>query len=204
LSFEYAWLTPEEQPSATDDAGGQNARDDQVADDPLALPAHHPRHCTAAEKCHSQSVHGGHERAEACVDYTAGDEELEGIGRNPEHIEEKRDRDVDAPEERHQPRQRQLRVLSDRHRRIREPPGKQHETDREQLAGVRKVERGRHDDVRQILLRLLDARLRYQRPARFDEHRQDDEQIAGDEGGDEAVARQREDVTGANRRQCRH
>ncbi len=43
-----------------------------------------------------------------------------------------------------------------------------------------------------------------QRPARLDEHRQDDEEIAGDEGGNERVARQAEDVARPDRRHRRH
>ena len=69
---------------------------------------------------------------------------------------------------------------------------------------MRKVERRRDDDVRQLLLRLVDAGTRDERSARFDQHRQHDEEIAGDKRRDEAVARQREDVAGADRGQRRH
>ena len=58
-----------------------------------------------------------------------------------------------------------------------------------------------NDDVRQLRLRASGASPLDERPARLDEDRQHDEEIAGDERGDERVAREREDVPHPDRRQ---
>ena len=73
--------------------------------------------------------------------------------------------------------------------------------ERQQLAGVRKVEGCRHDHVREVGRRRGRRMVaRQQRFARLDEHRQDDELIPGDGRRDHRIARQGEHFAHANRR----
>ena len=88
-----------------------------------------------------------------------------------------------------------------RHGRVREPPGKQDEADRQELAGVRKIERGGDDDLGQVRLLPRHAGALDERAARLDQHRQDDEQIAGNKRGDQRVTGERKDVPHPDRRQ---
>ena len=74
-------------------------------------------------------------------------------------IEQERHRGVEAAEERQRARGRQPRILGDRDGGIGEPAGEQDEADRQQLAGVREVERRRHDDVGQRGRSALEAGL---------------------------------------------
>ena len=52
------------------------------------------------------------------------------------------------------PGERQPRILRERHGGIGKPPGEEDEADRQQLPGVRKVERRRDDDLRQAAARV--------------------------------------------------
>ncbi len=89
-----------------------------------------------------------------------------------------------------------------RHQRVGEPSREQHEAQGEQLPGVREVEGGRHDDVRQpARLAVVGIEPVEQRAARLDEGRQHDEEVAGDEGDHERALRLAEDVSGSNRRE---
>ena len=131
-----------------------------------------------------------------------GEKQLERIGRNPEQIEQKRHGRVEAPEEAHQPRERQLRIVGQWHERVREPSREEHEAQREQLPGVREVERGRHDHLREpARLHVAGAEPIEERAAGLREPRQHDEQIAGDEGREERVVRLAENVPRSNRRE---
>ena len=91
------------------------------------------------------------------------------------------------------PGQRNSWIFRHRHRRIGEPSSEQNEADRQQLAGVGKIERRGHDHVGQRVGGFIDQPvLLEQFLACLDENRQDDEQIARHEGGDERVARRPE------------
>ena len=102
-----------------------------------------------SEQRHRHRVHRRHQRAEPRVDDAGREEELKRVGGDAEQIEQERHRGIEAAEEGDQTRQRQPRIVGERHRDVGEPAGEQDEADRQQLAGVRKVERCRHDDVGQ-------------------------------------------------------
>ena len=147
-------------------------------------------------------MHRGDERAEAGIDDAARQEQLKRIGWNTEEIEEKRHRDIETAEEGHQPGEGEPRIVRHTDDRVGEPPGEEHETDRQQLPGVREVERRRDDDVRQRRGgRIGRADPCDQRLAGFDQHRQDDEQVAGDEGRHQRIPGEAEDLPHPDRRQ---
>ena len=147
-----------------------------------------------------QRVHRRHERPHPRVDDARREKQLKRIGGNPEQVEEKRHGRGEAAEEGHEPGERQLGIVRQRHRRVGEPSREQDEAQGEELPGVREVEGGRHDDLRQPA-RLLVAGTEpaEQRAAGLHEARQHDEQVAGDERGDERVARLAENIPGSNR-----
>ena len=117
-------------------------------------------------------------------------------------VEEERHRRGEAAEEGHQPGERQLRIVRQRHRRIGEPSRKEHEAERQQLPRVREVEGRRHDDLRQPAGLCVAGSSRPSSVlAGLHEARQHDEQVAGDARGDERVARLAEHIPGSNRRE---
>ena len=167
-----------------------------------APPADVPGGGAGGEQRHRHRVHRGDERSDARVDDAGGEKQLERVGRNPEEIEQERHRRREAAEEAEEPGERQLRVLRHRNQRVGEPSREQHEAQREELPRVREVEGRRHDDVGQPpRLAVEGIEPIEQGPARLDQRRQDDEQVAGDEGDHQRAVRLAEDVSGSNRRE---
>ena len=103
------------------------------------------------------------------------------------------------------PGQCQPRVFRHSHGRARKPSREENEAQRQQLSGMREIERGRDDDVRKRRRPVVDGvRAHEQSFARLDQNRQHDEQVAGDECSDQGIAGWSEDLTVRNRRQRRH
>ncbi len=114
--------------------------------------------------------------AEARIDHAGCEEQLESIGGDAEQIQQKWHGCVQAAEKRHQAGQRELRIFLHRHRRIGKPSGEQNEADRQELAGVRKIERSGHDHIGQGSGRVVDKLVPIEQLlAGLDENRQDDE-----------------------------
>ena len=165
-----------------------------------ATPTKVTGHRAGNEERHDQRVDRGHERSHPGVDDARCEKQLKRIGGNPEQVEEKRHGGIEAAKERHEPGQRQLGIARERHRRVSEPTREEDEAERQQLAGMREIERGRHNHLRQPA-RLIVARTQATQECLTGLHetRQHDEEIAGDERGDERVARLAEDIPDANR-----
>jgi hypothetical protein len=144
-------------------------------------------------------MHRRHERPHVRIDDAGGQKQLKRVGWNPELVEEKRHGRVEAAEESHEPGERQLGIGRQRYPRVSEPSREEDKAQGEELPRVREVEGGRHDDLRQpARLLVAAAESTKQCVAGFDERRQHDEEIAGDERGDERVARLVEDIPGSN------
>ena len=71
----------------------------QLAASNLSTPIDRAR----AEQRDRQRVHGREQRAEPRVDDAGGEEQLERVGRNPEQVQQERNRGVDVAEQRQQP-----------------------------------------------------------------------------------------------------
>jgi len=103
------------------------------------------------------------------------------------------------------PRDREAGVLRDRDREARKPPGEQDEAQREELAAAGERERRRDHDVDQSIRRrgipFLGVQELLALPGK---DRQNDEQVAGGEGGHQRIARVPDHVAIPERRQDRH
>ena len=106
---------------------------------------------TRPEQRDSQRVYGGDQRADVRVDDAACQEELKRVGRNAEEIEQKGHGGIEAAKESQQAGHRELRVLARWYHGIREPTGEQNEAERQDLPGMRKIERRWHQDVGQLV-----------------------------------------------------
>ena len=151
LSFEYsceaafAKSTRVPPMTTTSEHGG----DAGVRQERSATPMEVAGHGARDEQRHDQCVDGGHERPHPRVDHAGREKQLKRIGGNPEQVEQKRHRRSEAAEEGHEPGERQLGIVRERHRRVGEPSCEQDEAQGEQLPRVREIEGGRHDDFRQ-------------------------------------------------------
>ena len=151
------------------------------------------------EERHRERVHRRHERSHPRVDDTGREKQLKGIRWNPEQVEKKRHGGGEAAEEGYEPGECELRIARERHRRVCEPSREEDETQGEELSGVREVEGGRHDDLRQpAWLLVAGTQPAKKSVAGLHERRQHDEEVAGDGGGDERVARLAEYVSESN------
>ncbi len=139
----------EQDAQAADGCGGEHHRHDGEPYEAAGLQPQPSGDGGAGQEGDRHRVQRREERAEPPVDDAGCEEQLEGVGRDAEQVQHERDGRVQAAEEGQEPREGQARVVRQPHRHVREPAGEQDEAERQELAGVREVERGRHDDVRQ-------------------------------------------------------
>ena len=123
----------------------------EVAHDPPRLESHRAGDGGAADQRDGDRVHGRGQRAEPGVDDARGHEQLKRVGWDAKQVEQERHRGVEAAEERQSPVIASRGYSVTRHRRAGEPAGEQNEAQRQQLPGVREIERGGHQDIRQRL-----------------------------------------------------
>ena len=155
------------------------------------------------EQRHRQRVDRRHERSHARVDDAGREKQLERVGRNPELIEQKRHGRVEAAEEAHEPGERQLRIArtaapsaSANH------PAKSTKLSESSFPVCGKLkEAGTMTSVSRPGSRSPGSSRSSSVRLACDQARQHDEQVAGDEGGEERVVRLAEDVPGSNRRE---
>jgi hypothetical protein len=159
-----------------------------------SVHAQPPGHEVRPEQREHERVHGGGGAAEPAVDDARDDEELEDVRGQPHEIEEKGHRRVEAAEEAEEAGPGQARELAGRHGRAHEPAGEEHEGEAQELRAVGEGEGRGDEDVRRLVgVGLVETGLGEEGLAPLGEQGQDDEEIRGDEGGQQGVLGERHD-----------
>ena len=107
-----AHAKPQNRVQAGGERRGERHRDAGEPDQLARVQTDRAGDGARTQQRHGHGVHRGDERTESCVDDAGRDEQLEGVTRDPEHVEQERDRGIDVAEHDEQAGAHQLQVAS--------------------------------------------------------------------------------------------
>ena len=181
----------ERRPQPDDDAGRQQHGDQHEPPDANGVELDAARDGGAAEQRDRDRVHRGQQRAEPRVDDAGREEQLEGVGRDAERVEQERHRRVQAAEERQEAGEREPRIVASRGTAAsaNQPANRMKLSDSSLPVCGKLNDAGTITSGSAVVCSSVSPCRCEQVLARLDQDRQDDEQVAGHEGGDQRVTR---------------